>query len=340
MLQNVFGSIFDISSYQRFIGAMPTCVNSENSQIIKQGYLCCPKFDGTRHLWLFQSDMSLLVDRHFYVRDMPLHRNNNQHHRPKNGIYLFDTEIRQSENLAGDKIFNIYVMDLLVANGNSVVDFPFLQRWLTIGVVLEHLSLQFSTMEDHTSLPGDIDGRFKKCIIINSSMFIYHKQQFATKYMVENYDKLISSSGACDGLIFTKVRAPARPFRCRNDEIIKWKPKNKITCDFVVFSAGKKNVFLTNDIYGADGFIFDDGNYVACTCHSSRQSQALLRFTNFYYDQSLEEGTVYEMLFDGSWHVLQQRSDKMNPNNVKTIIQTLNTLKKVVTISDLQDLFS
>lgn len=108
-----------------------------------------------------------------------------------------------------------------------------------------------------------------------------------------------------DGLVFTPIEEPIRSGT--HETMFKWKPRNRITIDFLV--------------RGKSLYVQERGNLL---------EEAMLHVEHDYPD-----GTIIECTYeDLGWKPILVRTDKTYPNNRRTFFRTLVNLRENITFDE------
>lgn len=122
-----------------------------------------------------------------------------------------------------------------------------------------------------------------------------------------------------DGLVYTPVTSPTAAYR--DGQVLKWKPVEKHTVDFVV--KGSSNDYDSMDLY-----VTEDGKTLALYATVPIQLA----------DPSLPlyNGKVYECCWkEDSWWLLRYRKDKRLPNARLTVDRTCQNIHEALTWQEL-----
>ena len=133
---------------------------------------------------------------------------------------------------------------------------------------------------------------------------------------------------SCDGLIFMKLLNPYSIFRSSMTNVLKWKPKEKITIDFFV---KRRNACDIMDFVKGMPFTYkiQEGNASLRVCTKSGR----LLLISFAY---CSEDGIWEFSWNGKlWHPEKQRHDKKGPNTIETVVKTIRSIGDALSIDDL-----
>jgi hypothetical protein len=122
-----------------------------------------------------------------------------------------------------------------------------------------------------------------------------------------------------DGLVFTPVEEPVR--MGTHETMFKWKPREKITIDFMVKHTGK---YIDRGHAGhepvMDLYIADRDKLNPVTIFNPLVQ---------YKDLGMYEDKIVECAYgDSGWYFVKLRPDKTYPNNLRTFERTLVNIKE------------
>ena len=149
------------------------------------------------------------------------------------GELVIDKYEIEDELIKEEKIYYEYlIFDTLMSNKISVAHFDYLKR----------LVYAKDFLLDIENIKNFCKKKYKTNWKVPLNEELYNKPKIKLKlkdffelnhldYLLENVINIMPHKN--DGVIFTKVSAPYKSFK--NENIIKWKPPNQLTIDFLIF---------------------------------------------------------------------------------------------------------
>jgi hypothetical protein len=255
----------------RFPGPQPVSIERRHfSWLRRQPYVVCEKTDGVRHLLacLPGSKECHLVDRSFAVKETLTLAGF-----PKDT--LLDGELVTTKD--GRRLFMIH--DAVRVKGEDLMQAELTRR---LAAAASALRLMIKSKKDSIEL------RVKNMIPLET---------------IRELKPLGDFEYETDGLVFTPVREPIR--MGTHETMFKWKPRERITIDFVLFS-------------GRRLFVQERG---------VPYEEAELHLSNARPD--IEDGTIVECGYgDLGFFVEKIRTDKTHANNRRTYSRTMVNIRE------------
>ena len=262
----------------RFPGPQPVSIERRHFPWLRrQPYLVCEKTDGVRHLLacLPGSKECHLVDRCFAVRETLAFGGF-----PKDT--LLDGELVTTKE--GKRLFMIH--DAVRVKGEDLREAPLTKRLAAAALAVK---LVIKSKKDTLEL------RVKQMIPLER---------------IRELKPLDSFEYETDGLVFTPEREPIR--MGTHETMFKWKPRERITIDFVIYS-------------GARLFVQDKG---------VPYEEAELHLRNARPD--IPDGTIVECGYnDLGFFVEKIRTDKTHANNRRTFSRTMVNIREAINYDEL-----
>ena len=259
---DLIGRAWGIKGDLRFPGPQPVSIERRHFPILKRNrYVVCEKTDGVRYLLV--SD----AERHVMLVNRSFELTTVHLNIPKNTI--LDGELVTCHD--GRKLFVVH--DAVLIKDENVSTYSLTER----------LDMAKSIV--------------RQVICTPKSPF-----RLVVKTMVpfEDFDTLRTEFPyETDGLVFTPVDEPIRTGT--HETMFKWKPKNKITIDFLV--------------RGRDLYIQERGNLIKkCELHGPCD----------FSDESIIECEYGDV----GWRFVKCRTDKTYPNNHRTYLRTIVNIRE------------
>lgn len=316
-------SLFELQeSIDEFIGSHPVALLHDNMQLLlTEDYLVCEKTDGIRLMLFVFERVVYLYDRknifyrtdHVFVGTDPF-------------TFLFDGEMYLEDEKYVFAMFDCLIYDTKVVtecNLNERLGYCFkFARAVAKGAILRKN-----------------DSPYKKFQIIGKEMF----KSYAFPEILKGIPHLQHEN---DGLIFTPVHEPYK-LNSRST-ILKWKPPHLNTVDFVIKRSDDASGIYelrcvvsedqTQSIekgqFGVNSVIFD--YYFA---EDNNDNDIDGKIGEFSYDSNGESIDLTDLnVVNGSWCLHRIRSDKNTPNNIKIVLDVVESLKESVRSEDLCEL--
>jgi hypothetical protein len=285
-------------------------------------------FDGGRYFLVFLTvhgeHYAVLLDRQFF----PVYLSLQVYTSALLGT-VFDVELLRLP----DQTYLILIFDTLAINGNNVTSSHYLTRLELARRFLDHTvninqNISYTT---HQTDPKAYPSRFPDIQICNGT---YNKAalkiQVKQVYYAQALQRLnVNTHYPTDGFIWTLGTAAYSPFRTNMECVFKWKPLEWVTVDFFVKLDPTEGPNPRDDIpdkyrvtMGQYGLFADSGG-------------GLISISKFESSQTLYG--VYEFQWSGTrWSLKQSRPDKTKPNQLQTVIRTINNLTENILLSEIQ----
>uniref|UniRef100_A0A1D1YR46 mRNA guanylyltransferase n=1 Tax=Anthurium amnicola TaxID=1678845 RepID=A0A1D1YR46_9ARAE len=289
----------------QFPGSHPVSLNRDNLQLLRQRYYYATwKADGTRYMMLITLHGCYLIDRKFEFRRVqlrfPLRSGTDGVH----NYTLIDGEMIIDTLPTTGKLERRYLAyDLMVLNGESVVERPFSERW--------------KLLEREVIDPRNIDRRQNPIYRYDLEPFRVRRKDF---WLLSTVTKLLKEfipilSHAADGLIFQGWDDPYVPRT--HEGLLKWKYPEMNSVDFL-FEVGSENRHLL--------FLNERGK-------KKLMDGARVTLKDVE-DVSTLSGNIMECSWnseDQSWVCMRIRTDKATPNEISTYTKVLRSIKDNIT---------
>lgn len=301
-----------------FIGSHPVSLSRESiCSLLEENYFVCEKSDGIRIMMFVYEEIIYFYDRKnkFYQTDLickiPL-------------VFMFDGEMYEEQGKHIFAMFDTLIFDKKPRTGCNLTK----RLWY---------AFEFEKIAKKGFVRRKNDSKFKPFDIIGKPM--YKSYSFDT--VLDEISKLKHDN---DGLIFTPVDDPY--IICSRSNIYKWKPPHLNTVDFLVVKTSDPGVYsLKCTVSEQQLRIIERTAGTGCTIH----------FDYFFpeeQDQKFDsEGFIGEFCFNsekevidmddfmtkmGGWVFYKHRSDKSTPNNIKIVLDTVDSLDSLVSAEDLK----
>jgi len=257
----------------RFPGPQPVSIERRHFPLLhKQPYFVCEKTDGVRHLLASTEEGTFLVNRAFAVEQVKIKV-------PKDT--LLDGELvrtRSSKTL-------FIVHDAVRVKGEDLTQKPLTDR-------LEAARKAIKAIIKTAQAPFEI------------------RVKTMCRWGLDTLAPLDSFEYETDGLVLTPINEPIRVGT--HETMFKWKPRERITIDFVIRN-------------GRELWVQDRGVYY-------KESDLNLQNAR----QDLADGTIVECGYgDLGWFVEKVRTDKTHANNRRTFFRTLINLREDIKLEEL-----
>lgn len=275
-----------------FIGAQPETLHKHHLSKVKKNYSITEKFDGERFI-LFISDNSQV---YFFDRRMRIKKTGLENSKDKGSI--LDVE------LVNDTIF---VFDIMYYKGNDL-------RGNEKYNLSERLKLCKSIVENFNKI---------NCIFhVETKKYVFNNfDDFFGKFNLDQKNNDIPR----DGIIFTPINE-AYPVKQKWQNLLKWKPSNLNSIDFLVEKNNSKkdlwNLFVGSE--NEENIIFEPFPVMT-----------ILDYTHLYLNKNsvniLECVWNYETL---EFFPIRSRLDKVKPNFKTIAMDVWQSIQNPVEISD------
>ena len=290
----------------KFPGCLPVSIDYSNVELLSYGYSCSLKSDGDRVFVFIEGDNLLILTRSEQVHGIATF---------SSPYSLFDAEILGN---------NIYLFDTLVYKGHNTTKECYvkrieLARLFVHSASSSHASSSFSKAAFPSKYPDSYMKISNKKIIVKQIYPAHLCKQIWNNRQKDMYD----------GLIFMKLLTPYTLFRSSISSVLKWKPSELITIDFLVKRRDKEEDILDHVNGVHEKFKVAKGNvglYVVTI------TGRLLLVSFAYAD---EEG-IWEFSWNKTgWYPEKHRSDKKNPNTIETVVKTIRSIEDCITIENM-----
>ncbi len=238
--------------------------------------------------------------------------------------FLFDGELYKEE---GEYIYSIF--DCLVYESTLYTSLD-LQRRLSRGKkFVDHDLPKNLTYPENCKFPKI------KCVLKTIL------KSYNIEYVINSIKTLKHDN---DGLIFTPVEEPYKIQE--RSSILKWKPLSLLTLDFIISETPFKHFYKLSchlDI--------EQSKNIDKKINVINKSTKI--FVDYFFDVNFKfdsKNTIGEFVWDserevvnledfsiskGGWKFLKYRVDKPEPNNIKIVIDTVNSLSDAITQENL-----
>lgn len=336
-----------------FPGAQPVSFSARHiAQLKKEDYYVCEKTDGLRYLmYLTQDgpkDIHYLIDRkndYYYVPNLHFpHHEDPTFEKFHTGTVL-DGELVEDRYPNGDSVIKFLVFDCLVIDNNILMQRPLDKR---LAYFKSHVLAPYQAF--HKKYP-DV---FRPFIVADKST----EFSYALPKMFHEIIPSVKKLHGNDGLIFTCKNTPYRPGT--DDHILKWKPPEENTIDFLLHIAWPKMEPDPDDPdqspqedflafpqefglyvnYGEDGRYEKHG-----TLFVTHEEWEKMKALNTPLQDSIVECFLEPMDTNGTangddetstrWRFHRFRDDKLEANHISTYNSVIESIQDHVTSDDL-----
>lgn len=316
-LLNELCAVFELEDeIKEFIGAHPVTLDHKQIQcLIDNDYLVCEKTDGIRLMLFVYEGVLYLYDRKnkFYRTDLIFKTPH---------LFLFDGEMYLER---GKYLFAAF--DCLIFHSEAKIQKILNKR---LGYCFE-----FENIVKKGYIKRKDDSIFKNFYIIGKQMF----KSYSFPEILERINHLEHEN---DGLIFTPVNEPY--ILGSRSKIFKWKPPYLNTVDFLIKKTENPSIFsLQCNVYRDQVNMIDRNSFYEGFIHfsfyfSDEDSPELdNKIGEFSYDHEKDVIDVDEQSVDkGGWCLHRIRTDKDSPNNIKVVLDTMESIKESITIEELK----
>ena len=146
---------------------------------------------------------------------------------------------------------------------------------------------------------------------------------------------LRSATYPTDGVIFTQLLRAYTPGRQDAGQIVKWKNTLDCTCDFELLEDSRGTAFVHPGVPGSMASMLrpEGPPFLGAVCNGK-----VVCLASLYHDTDFTPGTIVECAYMSGlgWSVERVRDDKSNPNNMKTVLQTMQSIIEDVQLEELQ----
>lgn len=300
-----------------FIGSHPVALSHENMHLLlEDDYLVCEKTDGIRLMMLIFNGLIYFYDRknRFYLTDLAFNT-------PCS--FLFDGELYLEE-----KKYVYSMFDTLLYDSKPRIALNLNKR------------LWYSFEFENIVRRGFIKRRNGSLL---ESFYINAKNMFKSYAFVSILNGIKDLKHENDGLIFTPVSEPY--VLNSRSKILKWKPPHLNTVDFLIRPTPSPGIY---DLYCTVA------SYQVYIIERHRSHDTIAWFDFFFVDEKDQlvnlDGKVGEFAFDeskevldldsltvkrGGWILHRIRTDKDTANNIKIVLDTLDSVENSLSFNDL-----
>lgn len=302
-----------------FIGAHPVSLSFDSIPVLlEEDYFVCEKTDGIRLMMFIYDEIIYFYDRKnkFYKTDLicKIH-----------SVFMFDGEMYLEDGKFIYAIFDTLIFDKKIKTSLDLTK----RLWY---------AFEFEKIVNKGFIQRKNDSKFNVFNIIAKNMF----KSYSFDVVLNEIPKLKHEN---DGLIFTPVNDPY--IFCSRSKIYKWKPPHLNTVDFLVTKTQDSGVYsLKCTVSEQQIRIIEKQTGTGRTIH----------FDYFFPDEEDcnlfdREGFIGEFCFNcdkevidmddytikkGGWVFYKHRSDKSTPNNIKIVLDTVDSLYSLVDAEDLK----
>jgi hypothetical protein len=306
----------------KFPGCLPVDVTYYNLIGLSYGYVMSYKADGDRAFLFQQGRHCWLYHRSGKIECLspPIQSENSP-------VTLFDCEVMTGTN-------RIFLFDTLMYSSRNILRTDYLQRlelsrkWCQGGTV--------NAIQTKHIVPT----RYLDTTIQIGKYQIMSKPVYPTTSL----SKLVATTFAQDGLIFTQLRSAYLPYRSSMVQVLKWKPPSHLTIDVHFTYWDTRRIRFHPDIPLS---FHPDNNKEPphYTMSVLNDSKVLVPFSLYVHQLPVPLSTncpIYEVGWTESsgWFILKHRKDKRSPNALSTALATLQLIEAPVHHSDLVDLLT
>ncbi|KAE8602938.1 hypothetical protein XENTR_v10014183 [Xenopus tropicalis] len=287
-----------------FPGAQPVSMDRSNMKFLEQkAYKVSWKADGTRYMMIIDGKNEVyMIDRDnsvFHVTNLEFpFRKDLQHHLANT---LLDGEMI-IDKVNGQVVPRYLIYDIIKFNGQPVGDCDF-------NIRLSCIEKEIISPRHEKMKTGLIDKAKEPFSVRNKPFFDIHA---ARKLLEGSFAREVSHE--VDGLIFQPI-GKYKAGRC--DDILKWKPPNLNSVDFLlkITKVGGEGL-LTRNV----GLLYV-GKY-DCPFSEIKVTKDLKQYEN----------KIIECKFENNrWVFMRQRVDKSFPNSYDTALAVCNSIRNPVT---------
>lgn len=307
--------IFKAKEIRNFIGSHPIPVALDTvNNLLEKDYLVCEKSDGIRVMLFVFNSQIYLYDRKnkFYLTDLIF---------KTKYVFLMDGEIYKERD-----IFVYSIFDALIYDSKPIISANLYTR-------LGYCN-GFQNIVNAGFIKRNIHSKFNKFSIIAKPMY----KSYAFPEVLKDVPNLKHEN---DGLIFTPVNSPYI-LGARSD-ILKWKPPNLNTVDFLITATNVSSIYKLQCTVTKEQIYLIEG----------KKSFDMLADFDYYFvekDTSGLDGKIGEFAYDseldvldlsdlsikkGGWILHRLRLDKSEPNNIKVVIDTVDSIKDCISEEEL-----
>ena len=301
MIRSVLSTVFKKNIRNNFPGTMPVSINQNIvSDILPFGYVCSLKADGVRVLTMIHNNVYVTIKR-----DMK--HDSQQHETPIEGLYLFDSELLPS----GD----VLLFDALVYDSRDVLSLGYLERH----ELVRRFLARYGTPALTTTLDKiAIASGYRTATVRINGRSLSAKRIYNIMDMVRMWEDSHLEEYQNDGLIFTLLQHRYTMTRTVPQAVLKWKPPGQITVDFRAKQTR---------------------NRVALYVYDRDQSNEILYARTYNNERhSVDEKIVEAKFQDGAWSIIKVRTDKLLPNDMVTLRNTIRSIDEAVSFDNLREM--
>ena len=232
----------------------------------------------------------------------------------------------------------LLVFDTLAINGNIVTKYHYLWRLELARLFLHTIAQSEPKLEKTTFSPthsgmypsayADIrltTGQSHQGPIRMQVKQVYYMQALATLSPATHYPS--------DGLIWTLGASPYTPFRSGLHNVIKWKPLDRITVDFLIQKTTQKVDWQSLSNIPST-FTSSTGDFGLFSIDSKEDQLVLISLVHLI---DIRPG-VYECAWtNGQWSIVQHRPDKPTPNHLNTVERTIQNIIEAIPLAEIYE---
>jgi hypothetical protein len=359
---DIFTNLFE-RRITKFPGTLPVSLSKETLVLLRYGYVFAVKADGDRVFVLIEGNTMIIIPRDLNIRvfSIDIHHEN---------LFVFDCELLENGEIL---IFDTLVFASVPVTKSCIsVRYEYARTFLAKSkkstIIPIHELDKYCIPSNFSSrhfieiqtvlpeqlvkkLPNDIECLTKSEIIFKKEddtnrhekmpvFKMFAKRIFYFQHVLDVWDRQSLLPYNNDGLIFTRLFQKYTPFRDDKESVIKFKPPDQITCDFLVLASQK--VSKTTYISGMPDLMFTTPS----ATYKTHNSILLTTPINFYrpiiiafanVDDTTIHGKIAEFgFFETEWALHRIRHDKTVPNNIETVIKTIENMFDIINVEDLQ----
>lgn len=265
------------------------------------------------------SPLVFIVDRNFSITYLTVF---SVHHDAFKGT-LFDIEILRTHD--GKDL--ILIFDTLCVHGNSVQEKYYPIRMDVARAFLNLLPETKKISCDKDTHSFTYSSNFKDSISTFSDKYHIKVKKL---YYPQALPFMTGTIYPDDGRIWTSTTTPYSVFRSNPHSILKWKPQHEITIDFYLHTKQTTDWKLPSQFHISPKFRSQHGNYYLYT----QQNRTFFLIAKLLLDSKTESG-IYEFSWNSQWVLKQRRFDKSKPNQLETVVRTIENIEENITLEEL-----
>lgn len=311
-----------------FPGNLPVSLQRNFLIPLAFGYTVTFKADGVRGFLSIQNGYLYFTDRSLFTKCIGQLNEmfNNE------SLYVFDVEWCEQDNY-------ILLFNTLIFDGKSVIRSCISQRVeLAKKYINEHgdhdNSLTCQELQQY-EFPSHFHSDYS--LICSNGLKLFVKPLYLYSYLQDIWYLQHYLPYPIDGFIFNRLWCSYEPYRNDEESVIKWKPNHDITLDFVVLEKEHKIEWITKDERYQE-FILSEGNVYLSLSTIDTHCPQIFSCATFTDDQiDMYQNQIVECSWHNihkNWIPIRLRADKIAPNTLITIKQTLENIIDPIQISD------